>query len=85
MAHTHRYLAQRKKPFIKRAMDKWAYVYGVAVLVLTEFFLLRHPERFWMWYATLMCFMLAARLPCVTLAPPRARLAPTHAASSCPS
>jgi len=63
-------------------MDKWAYVYGVAVLVLTEFFLLRHPERFWMWYATLMCFMLAARLPCVTLAAPRAprRLTPLRPA-----
>lgn len=54
---------QRSKPKIVRLLDKFAFLWGVMSLLVSEYILLSIPHYFWLWYLVFMGSMLAARFP----------------------
>lgn len=50
-----------KMPPFLRLIDKCAFVIGIVIMCITEFFLLRSPERMYIWYTVLIIPLMALR------------------------
>jgi hypothetical protein len=55
--------SQRNKPTVIRLLDKFAFLWGVLSLMVSEYVLFACPQYFWLWYTIFMGSMLAARFP----------------------
>ena len=46
-----------------RSIDKWAFTFGVLILTMTEFVLVKHPGSFWVYYMTVIPLLVFFRIP----------------------
>lgn len=46
-----------------RSIDKWAFTFGVFMLTMTEFLLIKYPSQFWAYYMVVIPFLVFIRIP----------------------
>lgn len=56
-------LARPREPPVARSIDKWAFTFGVLILTMTEFVLVKHPVSFWVYYMTVIPLLVFFRIP----------------------